>query len=451
MMRYVNGLLMVFCLMALCAVGQDSKSAARKRELEQRKKALQQEIDQYSRELERTRKDKRLSLQQIEQLNSKISKREALINTINDELVLTNQQIEHHVESINDLTLQIRQMRRQYGQLIYRTHLAQGHSGGLALWLGSKDATTALRRMAWVRQIGEDRRKQAALIEQKTGELNQEVKDLELRKIDQGQLLMSKEKEKQVLAKEKTEQESSLHQLQAKEKDIRKKIRKKQEEASKLNSAILKIIEEEVQKARDEAVAAAKKRKAKQKAERLQREKQGQQKGKNDGGKPAEEPQAEPEPERMSTTQLLNLNPESQKLSNHFEANKSRLPWPVSQGRITETFGEHEHPVLKGIKIKNNGVDIATQKGAESASVFEGEVTGVVSIPGSGKAVIVRHGEFLTVYSNLSDVSVQKGDKVRTRQSIGRVGESDEGTPELHFEVWKGNQLLNPQQWLIRR
>jgi murein DD-endopeptidase MepM/ murein hydrolase activator NlpD len=123
----------------------------------------------------------------------------------------------------------------------------------------------------------------------------------------------------------------------------------------------------------------------------------------------------------------------------------------VSQGRITETFGEHEHPVLKGIKIKNNGVDIATQKGAESASVFEGEVTGVVSIPGSGKAVIVRHGEFLTVYSNLSEVSVQKGDKVRTRQSIGRVGESDEGTPELHFEVWKGNQLLNPQQWLIRR
>ena len=107
--------------------------------------------------------------------------------------------------------------------------------------------------------------------------------------------------------------------------------------------------------------------------------------------------------------------------------------------------------VLKGIKIKNNGVDIATQKGAESASVFEGEVTGVVSIPGSGKAVIVRHGEFLTVYANLSEVSVQKGDKVRTRQSIGRVGDSDEGTPELHFEVWKGNQLLNPQQWLLRR
>ena len=127
---------------------------------------------------------------------------------------------------------------------------------------------------------------------------------------------------------------------------------------------------------------------------------------------------AAPVKENKVTENGYSLTPEAQKLSENFEANRARLPWPVAEGVITSSFGEHEHPILKGVKVKNNGVDIATKQGAQVRSVFEGEVSGVVSIPGAGKAVIIRHGDYLSVYSNLSESFVQKGDKLKPNNSL---------------------------------
>ncbi len=134
-----------------------------------------------------------------------------------------------------------------------------------------------------------------------------------------------------------------------------------------------------------------------------------------------------------------------------FVSNKGKLPWPIERGVISETFGVHQHPVLKNVKTKNNGIDIATSKNSEARSVFNGEVVSIASITASNKAVIIKHGEYFTVYSNLDNVYVTKGDKVTTKEFIGKVHTNLEGKTELHFQIWKGKTLQNPSTWILKK
>jgi murein DD-endopeptidase MepM/ murein hydrolase activator NlpD len=146
------------------------------------------------------------------------------------------------------------------------------------------------------------------------------------------------------------------------------------------------------------------------------------------------------------------LTPEQQLTGNNFEQNKTRLPWPVARGIVTDPFGVHPHPVLKNITIRNNGIDITTEPGAFARSVFDGEVSRIFAITGGNMAVIIRHGSFLTVYSNLSVVVVKKADKVTTKQEIGTIytDTGDGNKTTLKFQVWKENQKLNPEEWIAR-
>ena len=146
------------------------------------------------------------------------------------------------------------------------------------------------------------------------------------------------------------------------------------------------------------------------------------------------------------------MTPEALKLSNSFATNKGKLPWPVKQGVITAEFGKHPHPVLAGIIISNNGIDISTTKGATARAIFNGEVSSVAIIPGEGKVVMVRHGEYLTVYSYMSEVFVGKGDKISLKQDLGiLVNESDKSKTQVHLEIWKGMIKLNPKYWIFRK
>ena len=143
------------------------------------------------------------------------------------------------------------------------------------------------------------------------------------------------------------------------------------------------------------------------------------------------------------------LTPEESKLSASFAANRGKLPWPIERGVISETYGVHQHPVLRNVKTKNNGIDIATAKNSEARTVFGGEVVSVTSITEANKAVIIKHGEYFTVYTNLDEVFVKRGDMVSTKEIIGRVHTNLEGKTELHFQVWKGKTLQNPAYWII--
>ena len=147
------------------------------------------------------------------------------------------------------------------------------------------------------------------------------------------------------------------------------------------------------------------------------------------------------------SSKSFKLTPEARELSNNFVANKGKLPWPADKGEIVDYFGEQPHPYLKGIKVKNNGITISTTSGSRARAVFEGEVSKVLILPGSGKVVIVRHGEFITVYTNLKETFVSNGDKVRTKEEIGIIV-SDKGKTEFEFQLWKGTELLNPIYWI---
>jgi septal ring factor EnvC (AmiA/AmiB activator) len=240
--------------------------------------------------------------------------------------------------------------------------------------------------------------------------LNEKVLDLEAKKSDQRILLTNEQTEKQNLSTEKTEKEQVFSQLQEQESKLKKDLEKKKKDAEKLQQAIQRIIQKELEKMQKEAETGNK-----------------------------------PKPEKLV------LTPEAQQLSNSFASNKGKLPWPVVKGIVSERFGIHPHPLMPNIDINNNGIDITTSTGSLTRAVFEGEVKAVVNMPGSGQFILIRHGEFLTIYSNLKDVYVKVGDKVKTKDNIGSIVLDDEDSKTvLHFEIWKGQLKLDPETGLCR-
>ena len=427
-------------LLLLCSISVFGQT---KKDLEKKKSQIQKEISVTNKLLDETKKNKKLSLNQLVTLNQKITMREELINTINSEISYTDVQINSTSKNILKLQAEIKLLKSEYAKMIYHASKNQGSYDRLMFIFSSDDFNQAFRRMKYFQQYTDYRKKQAMLIKLKQGELSNKLTDLSVKRGEQKNLLQNKEQEKQHLTVEKSEKEVVLAGLQSKEKQLKEDLKKKQDDANKLQAAIQRIIEEEIRKAREEAARAEK---AKEKAKK-EREKREAAKGK--GNTSAKEP-AVAVKENKVTENGYSLTPEAQRLSENFEANRSRLPWPVGEGVITSSFGEHEHPILKGVKVKNNGIDIATKQGAQVRSVFEGEVSGVVSIPGAGKAVIIRHGDYLSVYSNLADSFVQKGDKIKTKQYIGSALTDDDNKTEVHFEIWKGSVTQNPASWIYR-
>ncbi len=418
-------------------------TAQTKKDLEKKKSQIQKEINVTNKLLDETKKNKKLSLNQLVTLNQKITMREELINTINSEITYTDVLIDRTSNTIAKLQKEIKLLKEEYAKMIYYASKNQNSYDRLMFVFSAEDFNQAFRRMKYFQQYSDYRKKQAVLILTKQTELSGKLTDLSVKKVDQQNLLQNKEQEKQHLTVEKSEKEVVLAGLQSKEKQLKEDLRKKQEDATKLQAAIQRIIEDEIRKAREEAIKAEK---AREKA-RKEKEKRTPVNTKNPA---ASKDITAPVKENKVTENGYSLTPEAQKLSENFEANRARLPWPVGEGVITSSFGEHEHPILKGVKVKNNGIDIATKEGAQVRSVFEGEVSGVVSIPGAGKAIIIRHGEYLSVYSNLSDSFVLKGDKIKTKQYIGAALTDDDNKTEVHFEIWKGSITQNPAAWIYR-
>lgn len=381
-----------------------------KKDLEKKKQQLQKEIENTNQLLAETKKNKKLSLNQLVMLNKKISVREELISTINNEIAVLNRQIKENNESINGLQKDLTKLKAEYAKMIYYAYKNQDSYSRLMFVFASADFEQAYMRLKYLQQYSDYRHKQAERIIATKKNLNEKVQDLETKKSDQRVLLGSEETEKQSLTSEKTEKEQVFSELQKQESKLKKDLEKKKQDAQKLQQAIQRVIEKELEKAQAQAVKENK-----------------------------------PKPQKLI------LTPESQQLSNSFSSNKSKLPWPVAKGVISEHFGVHPHPLMKDIEINNNGVDITTNSGSLARAVFEGEVKAVVNMPGAGQFILLRHGEFLTIYSNLKDVYVKVGDKVTTKQNIGSVlFDEDDAKTVMHFEVWKGQIKLNPEDWLFK-
>jgi len=403
--------LFVFILMCLLALSTSTAYAQKqtKKDLENKKKQLQKEIENTNQLLAETKKNKKLSLNQLVILNKKISAREELIATINNEIYILNKNIEENNKSIHKLQTDLDKLKAEYAKMIYYAYKNQDAYSRLMFVFAAKDFQQAYMRLKYLQQYSDYRHKQAEMIVGTQKNLNIKVQELESKKTDKRDLLTNEVEEKKSLTTEKSEKEQVFSELQQQENKLKKDLEKKKKDAQKLQQAIQRIIEKELEKQVSEA------------------------------------PKGKPKP-----TKLI-LTPEAQLLSNSFSSNKAKLPWPVAKGIISEKFGVHPHPLMPNIDINNNGVDITTNNGAIARAVFEGEVKGVVSMPGAGQFILVRHGDFITVYSNLKEVYVKVGDKVTTKQNIGSIlYDDDDAKTLLHFEIWKGQTKLNPEDWLFR-
>jgi len=381
-----------------------------KKDLENKKKQIQKEIDYTNQLLAETKKNKKRSLTELVALNKKISQREELIANINSQIYLLDQQIKENNESIKGLQNDLTKLKAEYAKMIYYAYKNQDAYNRLVFIFASKDFEQAYMRLKYLQQYSEYRHKQAEKIASTKKSLNEKVQELETKKSDKRVLLTGEETEKLNLTSEKGEKEQVFSQLQQQESKLKKDLEKKKKDAENLQQAIQRAIQKELEKAQKAAATENK-----------------------------------PKPQKLV------LTPESQQLSNSFASNKGKLPWPVAKGIISEHFGVHPHPLMPNIDINNNGVDIATNTGSIARVVFDGEVTAVGNMPGAGQFILVRHGEFLTIYANLKDVYVKTGDKISTKQNIGSIlYDEEENKTVLQFQVWKGQNKLDPEGWIYR-
>lgn len=411
MNKYLLCLLLLFCTIRL--------SSQTKTELEKRKQQLTKDIEFTSKMLKETQKNKEATLHQLVTLNKQINIRESLIKTISSELRIIEKHINDINRVINTLKAELAELKKEYAAMVIFAYRNQSAYNKLMFIFAADNFNQAYKRLKYLQQFSSYRKKQAEYILDTQRDLNYRIVELENKKKQKNGLLTEEQKEKVTLSKEKLNQTNVAKTLQDKEKQLKKELREKQQAAQKLNKAIEDIIRREIEAARKKAEAEAKAR-----GEKLP--------PKGDPGS-------------------LTLTPEAQKLSADFTSNKGSLPWPVEKGIIVEGFGEHPHPVLKGVMVRNNGVDIKTTPGASARAIFSGEVSGVIAIPGGQSAILVRHGEYVTVYSNLKTVSVKRGDKISTKQTLGTVFTDEKNAEtELHLEVWKGMTKLDPAAWLAK-
>ena len=409
-----------FLLILSLSAGLVSVQAQSKEDLEKRKKDLAKEIAQTTKILKETQKNKKATLSQINALKKQIQLRENLIKTISSEVNVLAGKIDETAGDISQLQAELAKLKKEYAAMVRFAYRNQNAYSKMMFIFAAKNFNQAYKRLKYLQEFSDYRQKQAAQIESKEQQLENVKTNLESNKKEKTGLLQEEQKEKATLGKEKEQRLKMASQLTAKESSLKKQITEKQNQARKMDRLIQDIIRKEIEAARKKAEAEAKA-----------------------AGK-------EMPTSSKTASSNLTLTPEALKLSENFMANKGRLPWPVEKGNIVEFFGTHEHPEIKGVMVQNNGIDIKTNGAASVRAVFNGTVSGVIQIPGGLNAVLIRHGEYVSVYANLKSVSVKNGQKVSTKQNIGQANTEDELTT-VELQIWKGMQKLNPKDWLVSK
>lgn len=405
----------LFFFMAALQVNAQNKST-----LEKKKKQLEQEIRETNKLIAETKKDKTLSLTQLTILNKKIKDRQELIRIYNTEIGQLNGNIKNNDKEIDRLEAEIKGLKENYSMVLRKAYLNRGKYVPVVYLFAAESVNQAYRRLRYLQSYNDYRRKQATNIRSTQEELSKKVAELRTDLDTKRVLLNNEQMQRGELDKEKNEKEKAVQNLSKKEKQLNKELEKKRANAKKLDAEIKKVIEAEIAIERKRAAASA----AKTAAE----------KG-----------------EKAPAANVIKVSPETKLVSDKFESNKGRLPWPLDEGMITERFGTHKHPDMPGIIINNNGLNFATRKGATMKAIFEGEVAAVFALPNGSRAVIVRHGEYLSVYANLSNAIVTQGSKVKVGQALGTIyTDEEEGKTEAHLELWKGKTILNPEDWIAR-
>lgn len=443
-----NFILLVLCLFSWFSQGQDKD----KERLQQQKIRLQDEIELANKILKETRENKDLSVGQIEALMQKIGIRERLVRTMQREVDLLEKDIAKVEADIEEHREEVERLRQEYASMIRGARRSNSSYSRLMFLLSSKNFNQAFKRMEYMKQLAEHRRRQVEKISAEQTELEEDLAIREAQREEKERLLKAREAEVARMKKDRKRTASAVEALQSQEKQLLEEIESKRKQSERLEKEIQRIIEEEIRRAKalalrrqleDQAVSA------------------GLVKGKDFSAKTSNEKLKELTKKALEKSnskatsvseKAYEMTPEARELAANFTRNKGKLPWPVERGIIVSSFGRHPHPVAKGVIVNNNGLDIATESGSSARAVFDGEVSRVIRIPYGNKAVLIRHGNYFTVYDNLVTVVVKEGDKVSTKQEIGRIfTDPKDGKTQLHFEIWLSDQVQNPKPWLYMK
>ena len=416
-------LLLAFINPAYC---QKTKGKTKK-QLQSEITSLEKEISTANQLLKKTKKDKEMTLNEVSILDQKIKQREQLIKTYNEQIGVLDEEINKGQSNIKSLNKDLTNLRKEYAKMVSFAYKNRNNYNKLGFIFASKDFNQAFTRLRYIRQFNDARKVKMEQIASTERQITSEVEASQQAREEQATLLKDEKTQKEALQKEKKELNGQVTKLKKKEGSLQQDIKNKQQQAKKLQKAIDDIIAEEIRKANAEA-----ERKRKEEAKKNANK-----------GKTTTTP--------ASKEKGMALTPAEKTLSTNFVNNKGKLPWPVERGVISSSFGKHVSVVSDKVTVTNNGIDIATTENAQARAVFDGEVASVTKLTGSNTVVILRHGEYFTVYSNLENVIVKRGDKVKTKQNIGTVHTNKtENKTELHFELLKEQSRQNPANWLSK-
>ena len=391
-LRYI--LILIFAALALLpAFGADSV-----KDLQNKQKKLQQEIEQTNKMLNQTKKDEKATLNKLQLLGKNIQNQKQLIRTLDNEIVALNEQMNELSMTRDSLQKILEGYKNDYATMVRQSHFARVQQSPLLFLLSSDSFQQLARRARYLQEFAHYRQQQVKRIENTQAEIDIQNDLLQANKNDKQTALSSRKREQENLKRDERKQKNMLNQLKSKEKDLTKQINQKQKKVNELNKKIDEMIRKQAEKA-------------------------------------------------SKTT----LTKEQQLIAGGFEANKGRLPWPVEKGMISGHFGKQQHPVYAQVIMDNKGIYLQTVAGAKARAVYKGEVTSCFMVGGT-YAVIVQHGNYRTVYSNLSQLNVKQGDMVETKQTVGTIftdPEQDQKT-ELYFQVYKDRDIQNPELWIAR-
>lgn len=465
--------MMITCFLAVAVPAALFAQQGGSEELKRKQSEIQREIDDLKSTLKNSRKNTKAGLLQLSMVQKKLRLREQAINNINQQIGVIEGTISKSKGEIGRLKVELDTLKQQYAKSIVYAYKNRSNYDFLNFIFSASSFNDALRRVQYLRAYRLYREEQASTIKSTQVLYMDKIANLESSRKEKDVVLQKQEKQKDELEGEKKEKNAILSELKARENEISKELTTKQKADNKLKSAIKAAIIKEINAAREKAAEEAKAKaladaraeaaRAKER-ERLEREREREREAEaaaaakaKKANEPAPTPKApvvakveKPEPKKevevKKPESVLEATPEGFRISGSFESNRGRLPWPVEKGQVKIHFGTYaiEHTKLRG---NNPGITLATQPGAIVRAVFEGEISRIFDIDGNW-SVLIRHGKYFTVYSNLSSVSVTKDQKVSGGQMLGRAAANDEGQGEIEFLLMQENRNLDPERWI---
>lgn len=399
----------------LIAVSFSYAQVDKQKELEEKRKAILEEIKQINSLLFKTKKEEKSVLSQVEDINQRIKASENLIRVTNQQANLLTRNINSNMDKIGALREELKLMKADYAAMVQKSYKSKSQQSRIMFLLSSENFLQAYKRVQYMKQYAAFRKKQGEGIRTKTEELQKLNADLIEQKKTKQKLIAENEVAKNRLTDERKSQQALVATLKQDESKYTSQIRKKQQEADKIDREIDALIRAAIEEANRLAKAS---------------------------NKVASKPES---------SGAFAMTAEDKALAANFVSNKGKLPWPVEKGMVIKSFGTHQHPQFPNVTTNSSGVEIATEDNAPVRAIFEGQVMSIQVIKGANKVVFIQHGDYISVYSNLATVSVKKGDKVATKQTIGTVAKSTtEGRTVLKFYIYQNKTKINPANWIYR-